>query len=279
VAVALAEIAIGLLVTTGVATRPAASAGLALNALLFFTNSWHTYPYFLGPDIVFVFAWLPFVLVGATRQPTLEPALHRFALARARTEMGAHSRARPAYYGRSDPAAGEPELTRRAVIRTGLGLFGAASGAIAGFSLLTRGTYRPPRTLGASARPVTRTRGSGEAPGSAQSSAAAQGVPSGAVKLGSASQVAAGQSATYTDPSEGTPDIVIRQSNGGLVAYSAVCTHAGCTVGYEGGQIVCPCHGAVYDPQTGAVLSGPAPAPLAARKVLEHGGEIYALPG
>jgi Rieske Fe-S protein len=71
---------------------------------------------------------------------------------------------------------------------------------------------------------------------------------------------------------------VIREPNGSLVAYSAVCTHAGCTVGYEGGQIVCPCHGATYDPQTGAVTGGPAQAPLASRKVTEQSGEIYALP-
>lgn len=77
VGVALVEIAVGLLVSTGLLTRAAAAVGLALNLLLFLTNSWHTYPYFLGSDIVFVFAWVPFVLVGAIRQPTLEPVLHR----------------------------------------------------------------------------------------------------------------------------------------------------------------------------------------------------------
>lgn len=81
VGVALVEIAVGLLVSTGLLTRAAAAVGLALNLLLFLTNSWHTYPYFLGSDIVFVFAWVPFVLVGAIRQPTLEPVLHRIALA------------------------------------------------------------------------------------------------------------------------------------------------------------------------------------------------------
>ncbi|HEY5430333.1 MAG TPA: TQO small subunit DoxD, partial [Solirubrobacteraceae bacterium] len=82
VGVALIEIAVGLLVGSGLLTRPAAAVGLALNLLLFLTNSWHTYPYFLGSDIVFVFAWAPFVLVGATRQPTLEPVLNRIAAAR-----------------------------------------------------------------------------------------------------------------------------------------------------------------------------------------------------
>jgi thiosulfate dehydrogenase [quinone] large subunit len=279
VGVALAEIAIGLLVATGVATRPAAAAGLALNLLLFFTNSWHTYPYFLGSDIVFVFAWLPFVLVGANRQPSLEPALHRLAARRPRVDRTADPARRAprelGYAGHS--SAREPELTRRALIRAGVGLFGAATGAIAGFALLIRGAYRPPRALGASA--PRKAAGSAPSPAQAAESPGSAAIPSGAVNLGAASRLTPGEAATYSDPREGTPDIVIRQSSGALVAYSAVCTHAGCTVGYEGGQIVCPCHGATYDPQTGAVTSGPAPSPLAPRKVTERGGEIYALPG
>src|SRR5438270_13255411 len=59
VVTALAEIAIGLLTTVGLLTRLAALGGLGLNLVLFLTNSWNAYPYFLGSDIVFVFAWLP----------------------------------------------------------------------------------------------------------------------------------------------------------------------------------------------------------------------------
>ena len=53
--------------------------------------------------------------------------------------------------------------------------------------------------------------------------------------------------------------IVIRASETDVVAVSAVCTHAGCIVGYnEANQTIdCPCHGARYD-QTGHVLRGPA---------------------
>lgn len=278
-AVALAEIAIGLLVASGIAVRPSAAAGLALNALLFFTNSWHTYPYFLGPDIVFVFAWLPFVMVGASQQPSLAPALRRFATERARRRgTSATSRGRPDLAYPEAPGALEPALTRRAVVRSGIALFGAATGALAAFSLLIRGSYKPPRTLAAAAPSNSAGSGSSTQPAGETQSASSAG-PSGSVKLGPANRLARGEAASYSDPSDGSPDIVIRQSNGALVAYSAVCTHAGCTVGYEGGQIVCPCHGAVYDPQTGAVVSGPAPAGLTPRKVSEQGGEIYALPG
>tara|TARA_R110000787_G_scaffold16806_1_gene52726 strand:+ start:4375 stop:4899 length:525 start_codon:yes stop_codon:yes gene_type:complete len=53
----------------------------------------------------------------------------------------------------------------------------------------------------------------------------------------------------------------------GLVAYSAVCTHTGCTVeGWNAGtrRMICPCHGSEYDAADAArVTFGPAPKPLA----------------
>ena len=103
-------------------------------------------------------------------------------------------------------------------------------------------------------------------------------MPSGAVAIGASSAVAAGQGATYSDPSDGGTDIVLRDSTGKLTAFSAICTHQGCTVGYQGGEIVCPCHGATYDAQTGAVTGGPAPQGLTPRKVIESAGKIYAVP-
>jgi rieske iron-sulfur protein len=52
----------------------------------------------------------------------------------------------------------------------------------------------------------------------------------------------------------------------GLAAYSAICTHLGCSVIAQpnaDGIIVCPCHGSMYDPAHGAkVVHGPAPRPL-----------------
>jgi Rieske Fe-S protein len=54
----------------------------------------------------------------------------------------------------------------------------------------------------------------------------------------------------------------------GLVGYSAICTHAQCTVtGWlQDRQVLhCPCHQSDYDPrQNAAVVAGPAPRPLAA---------------
>jgi ubiquinol-cytochrome c reductase iron-sulfur subunit len=52
----------------------------------------------------------------------------------------------------------------------------------------------------------------------------------------------------------------------GVVAYSKVCTHAGCPVGlYRSAQhtLICPCHQSEFDVLTGAVpISGPAARPL-----------------
>lgn len=54
----------------------------------------------------------------------------------------------------------------------------------------------------------------------------------------------------------------------GLVAYSAICTHLGCSVLPNltaEGYILCPCHASLFDPAAdAAVLVGPAARPLPA---------------
>ena len=60
----------------------------------------------------------------------------------------------------------------------------------------------------------------------------------------------------------------------GLVAYSKVCTHAGCPVGlYEAAshQLLCPCHQSTFDVLDGAKpVFGPAAARLAAAAVVDR---------
>ena len=82
--------------------------------------------------------------------------------------------------------------------------------------------------------------------------------------LANASNIPVNQSLALNDPTYG-PVILIHLGSGKFVAYSSICTHAGCQVQFDPsmGDIVCPCHGAVYDPNNNAqVLSGPAPYPL-----------------
>jgi Rieske Fe-S protein len=60
-------------------------------------------------------------------------------------------------------------------------------------------------------------------------------------------------------------------------AFSAICTHQGCTVStVEGGTINCPCHGSQFAIADGAVVNGPAQKPLAAKKIKVSGGSITA---
>jgi Rieske Fe-S protein len=73
---------------------------------------------------------------------------------------------------------------------------------------------------------------------------------------------------------DGKPIIVAQPKKGDIVAFTAICTHRGCTVAPAGAQLRCPCHGSVYDAFTGKNLSGPAPAPLAAVKVSVSGGQV-----
>ena len=69
--------------------------------------------------------------------------------------------------------------------------------------------------------------------------------------------------------------VVVQPTKGDYKAYTAVCTHQGCTVGkVEEGQIVCPCHGSHFSIKDGSVVSGPAKSPLAAKKVTVNGSDL-----
>ena len=71
--------------------------------------------------------------------------------------------------------------------------------------------------------------------------------------------------------------IVITQPKSGTFhAFSAVCTHAGCTVGsVSGGTINCPCHGSRFNITNGAVVNGPAASPLPQVGIKVQGNAIF----
>lgn len=236
VGVALSEVVIGLLAFFGLLTRVAAAAGFGLSALLFLTASWKTRPYFLGPDLVFAFAWIPFVLAGAAGQPALDHVTMR--------ELRLRRRAKSRRVSLPAVERGDP-LTRRAFVAVGLGATGALALIAAAGASLTRGTYRPPAAAG----------------------------PSG-VEIPGAAELAPGEALTYQDPT-GTPDILIRAEDGSYSAFSALCTHGGCEVVYRGGRLICPCHGGIFNAETGAVEGGPPPTPLPSRTIVERDGSLF----
>jgi len=85
-----------------------------------------------------------------------------------------------------------------------------------------------------------------------------------------------GSSFNFTHSTQGVPAVLFRTKTG-VFAYSAKCTHQGCTVAYQSGSkhLVCPCHGAQYDPANGgAVVSGPTNTPLPKIKVAVKGAWV-----
>lgn len=76
--------------------------------------------------------------------------------------------------------------------------------------------------------------------------------------------------------SNGAPSILFRTKTG-VFAYSAICTHQGCTVAYSASSktMKCPCHQAEFDPYKSAqVVNGPAVNPLGKVKVAISGAWV-----
>jgi serine/threonine protein kinase/Rieske Fe-S protein len=67
----------------------------------------------------------------------------------------------------------------------------------------------------------------------------------------------------------GNKDLLIRLPNGNFVAYDRACTHEGVLVNYDPAtkEIVCPAHGAIFNPTNGSVIQGPAPTAIAPVKI------------
>src|SRR5215217_3144821 len=117
--------------------------------------------------------------------------------------------------------------------------------------------------------------GGGDSGGSGGGSKRSSGGDAGAggTAIASESEVAPGSALKFED--SGNPAFLVHLDNGKFVAYSAICTHQGCTVAYKDGNLACPCHGSVFDPANGAsVVAGPAQRPLPEIPVKVRGDEV-----
>ncbi|MDA4129138.1 MAG: ubiquinol-cytochrome c reductase iron-sulfur subunit [Thaumarchaeota archaeon] len=66
-------------------------------------------------------------------------------------------------------------------------------------------------------------------------------------------------SPVYFEFPAGYPNVLFKKDDGSVIALSLLCTHVCCQTNFDSAkrQLICPCHGATYDP-AGNVIRGPA---------------------
>jgi cytochrome b6-f complex iron-sulfur subunit len=72
--------------------------------------------------------------------------------------------------------------------------------------------------------------------------------------------------------------VMLEKADNEVRAFSAICTHLGCTVQWhpEEKKFICPCHQGIYDLK-GIVVSGPPPRPLEKLQVTLRDGQVFVL--
>jgi len=165
----------------------------------------------------------------------------------------------------------EERISRRRFIRLGtvLGVGAAGASVLAACGGGESGSGGGGESGGGAGGGEGATKSSGE-----KASGTAEKKAPGGQEIASTSEMAPGSAVKFKD--SGSPAVLVHLESGDFVAYSAVCTHQGCTVAFNNGQLACPCHGSVFDPANGAaVVAGPAPRPLPEIPVEVRGGEVF----
>jgi thiosulfate dehydrogenase [quinone] large subunit len=303
VVIAVAELAVGIGTLLGLLSRVAAAGGALLALTFFLTVSWNTTPYYYGSDIVFVFAWLVLIGFGSGGVLSLDAAIRERA--RARVGLGPTPAAvtvpasrlrelcgRQARCGLSESSGQcdrmkgcpvfapterlslkrESDLDRRTVLLSGAGVAGAgvATVVLAGATAaIGRALHSDTSSGGAAALP-------GPTPSATTPSATTHRQAISGTVVARAAAIPVGQAKAFTDPKTQQPAWLVHASSTEFVAFSAVCTHAGCSVSFDpsGTQFVCPCHGGTYDARTGQVTGGPPPSPLPSITVQVSNGDV-----
>jgi nitrite reductase/ring-hydroxylating ferredoxin subunit len=99
------------------------------------------------------------------------------------------------------------------------------------------------------------------------------------MRLGLASELAAGGSRLFNYPTKDDPCIAVRKHDGTLVAYSQVCTHLSCAVIHseKDNALFCPCHNGFFTIDEGRPFAGPPTRPLPRIKLEQRGEEVFAV--
>jgi thiosulfate dehydrogenase [quinone] large subunit len=272
--IALGELAVGAATLLGLWTRVAAAGGMALALSFLLTVSWHTSPYYLGADIVFLVAFTPLLIAGphpwsldalADRRSRADaglavptPVTIDFDRLRRICGFYADGSCRARADGRCE-AAGCPvlddgrrqveravDLPRRRFLETArmagglalVGLVGGAATAAVGRMLDVGGGGG----AGAASTPGALSKAAGGAssgpagstPPTTGSPGSTHATPPGQ-PIGASQDVPRGSAATFVDPGTGDPAVVIHRSDQTFVAFDTVCPHQGCTVEYDAG--------------------------------------------
>lgn len=275
------ELAIGLGTLVGLFTRLAAFFGMVISLTLWLSTTWAVTPFFLGSDLPYAMGWLTLALAGAHPVLSLDGQLSRW-LARRKAQTTT-AEGTPADSGVMLPrtplyepptAAQQAGLARRRFIAvTGATvLAGAVTGTAWANSLASKNSTPTPSATS----PSTPAPASTAATGAATTAASAANNTAGGAVLASLDSLPAGEAREFTTPDTKEKGILIRAADGTVAAFSNICTHQGCEVGFSKAEqvLACPCHGAQFDPKSGAPVRGPATRPLKSFKVQVQGGNI-----
>jgi Rieske Fe-S protein len=180
------------------------------------------------------------------------------------------------------------EFIRRSIILGALGATGI-TGMIALLEKSFGGQTTPPTILqaqttnldppssgltsGSAASPSTATN-SVVSSSTASAPSASSSVPAGYVLLAALSAITGKTYAYFNHPTYGLSILI--NYNGAWKAFSATCTHAGCTVNFTSSQLYCPCHAGYFSPVNGSVTSGPPPASLPEFDIKVINNYVYA---
>jgi thiosulfate dehydrogenase [quinone] large subunit len=302
--IAWAEVAIGVGVLFGLWTRIAAVGGVLLSLSLFLAVSYHSSPYYTGADIVFVFAWLPFILSGSSSRFSIDAWVTNFVAKRSGTDrseyvalpfaqlqricgnfndntcaarefLACDAAVCPVLLGSGAPVA--TPVAIRSLDRRTLIVGGAAAASVATAAVIFGSTVAATGKLIGDAQLAQ--------PATKQLSLGASTTPttSGGTKysgtlLGPATEVRVSEPVTFTIPTSGDPGIIFNEGSEKFLGYDTVCPHMGCTVAYSPSAklLVCPCHNSEFLVSTGAVISGPSPRGLLKLDVIEEpDGNLY----